>query len=830
MIRLVLPALVLVVASLSAPLLLHAQPTTVDSSDAAVGADRVLRSTSIDESELELYPVANVSELIDLQPGVVDGHVRGGRPEEIGFYFGRFPINNPYFNRATFEVEPNMLSALHVQPGMVDSRYGYGMSGVVLMEPIRIPDRWTAAVLGFAGAFASTRELEFLQRESDSGPTLDLADFENSRITFNDAAGTPAQRDFRINAGGPVIPGRLGVVVAARALSREGHMLGRRLFMPDDGILAFSGRPRSEWLIRSSGDESFVQLGGEDRLTLSGRVNVLVMPELELTYDGIYQSATRHPYDHEQKYVPDGTRKEQNRALLHALQLVYGAGSSTRAWGHYAFMGDRRTARLFETPTDSRYVVQGPGNGANAFDAGGNDLTRSLTEVGTHMASIAAAHRFQRVHEIRGGVEARIHQIERTEGRVEVVPGTGARLSANPLFSNEAIVTPSELSAFAGVTLQIDRLTVDAGLRSSYFDPAAQRPLDWSRATDAYIPNLEGTSFYDPEEGDSIRNRQDASVKSWVSPRVELSFPITPLTKVRFGAGILYQMPALHLLYENLEYEPRPNDDFQQAVVFSNPDLEPERTLHIEMGVEHQLSENLGAQLALFGKDIKDITGFAYSRDVRTNIFVMQTMNTEIAEVRGATLSLFGPSSEDAELTWSLDYSLLFVEGTASSTPDAFLRFVAGLDDVRSSERLDWDRRHVIHNSIVWRPTPLLTVTLLNRLQSPLPYRFAMTNRPEYVVAGDDTPVQLLSDIRVWYDVPVLDDAIRLFVQVDNLTDARISRSVLSGTGTATDLYERGRHVLLNAEVEGVNTLQEYADDRFYLPPRTISAGLALRF
>jgi hypothetical protein len=248
------------------------------------------------------------------------------------------------------------------------------------------------------------------------------------------------------------------------------------------------------------------------------------------------------------------------------------------------------------------------------------------------------------------------------------------------------------------------------------------------------------------------------------------------------------------------------------------------------MGVAHRLSEGLNAELALFGKDSHDLTSFGYERDVQTQVLLMRPINIDLVEVRGATISLMTAGSDDEVLSWSIDYSLLFVEGNASAANDAVMRFLSGLDDVKSMERLEWDRRHVLHNAITFRPSPELTITFLNRLQSPLPYRFAVTNRPEYVVGSDDAPVQLHADVRVWYDVPLLNDGLRVFLQVDNLTDARIPRSVLSDTGISSDLYQKGRHLVLDTEVEGVNSLQEFADDRFYLPPRTISLGLALAF
>ncbi len=659
---------------------------------------------------------------------------------------------------------------------------------------------------------------------------MDLADFEIDRVAFNDAAELPAVADLQFLGGGPVLGNRVQVLLNGRYVSKAGHMLGRRLFTPTDGITAFTGRPRNEWIVRSNGDERFVQLGGEDRLTVSAKAQARVAPAFDLSYEAVIQTSDRRPYDHSQKYVPDGSSRAFDRAQLHVADFVYGEGSNTRSWGHYAYMSDRRGERLYDDPTDERYVFQGPGNGANAFDAGGNDLNRTSTRIRTHMAAITAAHRFLEVHEVRAGAEARVHRIQRKEGRVEVLPNGEARMSLNPIFDNRIDVHPSELAAFVDATIQIERFTIEAGIRSTYFDPAAEVPLDWTRASSLFIPNTVGTVYYDPEEGDTIRNREDAPIQSWISPRFELSFPIGDQTRFWFGGGSLYQMPPLQVLYANLDYELGVGSIPQLPTVYANPSLEPERTLHVEMGVEHQLNDALDLEVALFGKDVKNLTGYTFERGVVTASLVARPVNVDEAQVRGATVSLLSRPSETATLSWSVDYSLLFVEGTASSMLEAFHRFASGLDANRSQVRLDWDRRHVLHNSIVWRPSARLTLALQNRLQSPLPYNMAVTNRPEYIVTGDDTPVQLIADARLWYRIPAGNHGLDLFLQVKNLTDARVGRSVFSGTGMSADLYETGRHLLLDEEVEGVNSLQEYADDRFYLSPRTVSLGLTYRF
>ena len=90
-----------------------------------------------------------------------------------------------------------------------------------------------------------------------------------------------------------------------------------------------------------------------------------------------------------------------------------------------------------------------------------------------------------------------------------------------------------------------------------------------------------------------------AKSKYQVSPRLGISFPITEKGVIHFSYGHFFQTPELRYMYEN----PRFWVDVTKANVtprIGNADIEPERTVMYEIGLQQGLSENLYLHLTGF--------------------------------------------------------------------------------------------------------------------------------------------------------------------------------------------------------------------------------------
>ena len=169
-------------------------------------------------------------------------------------------------------------------------------------------------------------------------------------------------------------------------------------------------------------------------------------------------------------------------------------------------------------------------------------------------------------------------------------------------------------------------------------------------------------------------------------------------------------------MYVNNEF-----DRGQGAAAYSvgNANLEPERTLQFEVGLQQGLTESMGLDLTVFSKDIRELAG---QTAVRGNIGVPvgRLQNIDYGTVKGFTLSLFERGK--GQVSWTVDYTLQFASGSASNPAERFNRFVNNADEIIAINRLDWDKRNVLNNSITWNSKFGLTLSAINSLQAGSPY------------------------------------------------------------------------------------------------------------
>ena len=81
--------------------------------------------------EIEDLPVQNLTDVVNLQAGVVDGHFRGGRTGEVQYQVDGVSINNAFDNKASMNIDRSLLQEVQVISGTFDAEYGQAMSGVV---------------------------------------------------------------------------------------------------------------------------------------------------------------------------------------------------------------------------------------------------------------------------------------------------------------------------------------------------------------------------------------------------------------------------------------------------------------------------------------------------------------------------------------------------------------------------------------------------------------------------------------------------------------------------------------------------------------------------
>ena len=85
----------------------------------------------ISSKEIENIPVQSFMEIVDIQPGVAAGHIRGGRKSEVLYLVDGIPIQEAIEGKAGSELPNSSIIEMTVQTGGFSAEYGNAMSGVV---------------------------------------------------------------------------------------------------------------------------------------------------------------------------------------------------------------------------------------------------------------------------------------------------------------------------------------------------------------------------------------------------------------------------------------------------------------------------------------------------------------------------------------------------------------------------------------------------------------------------------------------------------------------------------------------------------------------------
>ncbi len=802
---------------------IEGQEIVVTAERPIVQVDRTTTTAVVDEKQLEALPVTSVNEAINLQAGVVDGHFRGGRTGEVAYLVNGVPINNAFSQEASFEIEQNMVSSLEVISGVFNAEYGQALSGVVNIVTKGLPDKWSGSFLGYVGGIVSNRELEFLTRNAGPGSNLSAADFESETVTYTEAASIPNLTDIQASFGGPLMKEKLGLQASIRYLEDKSHFIARDLFAPSDSSLGLNtGLPPEAWNIESTGSGDFVARNKTQRLSVNATIGYKISSTIKFDYNIFTQGGTFSPFSHNRKYVPDGINNVEffNQTHIGALRFTF--GSSAFANVSYSYLRDKTDVRLYDNPTDLRYQSADFNNfqGANAFSVAGNDLFTSDQLTQTHTLVADYTWQINRIHLFKTGIQSRLHSLDNRDFGIERSFRTGNLPQPSPdQFNDNTLQTnPVEFSAYVQDKMEFTGLIVNAGLRLDYFNPDYELPIDWAQAALTEIP--------DPNNpAQTISNRTDADSEVQLSPRIGIAFPISSTGVMRFSAGLFFQVPRFNLLYTNPEYEVNPASSSNS---FGNPGISPERTLSFEIGLQQGLTDQLGLELTIFSKDIRNLTGQEILRTPQGD-FAIRWINRDYGTIRGLTFSLF--QRPGGTVSWTLDYTLQFAEGTASSPDEAFGRQQAGLDAILSLVRLNWDRRHVLNNTITLNLGNGLDVTFINQLQSGTPYTTVRNFIRSIEPNNADRPLLFGSDVRAYYRPPFLGSDIGLFFQVENIFDVEQEVNVYDDTGRADESVTLELFRRTGAQVGGLNTLDEffYRQD-FFGAPRKISVGLNYRF
>ena len=771
------------------------EPAVIEGEMVVVTAERPLVEfnqtssvSSISAEDIKNLPVQSLSEIVNLQAGVIDGHFRGGRLGEVQYQVDGVTVNNPFNNSSTLQLDKSILEEVQVISGTFDAKYGQAMSGVV------------NAVLR-SGSDNFEWSGEFYNGSYFTGDT--------ERYPNNNSIRPLNIQNYQMTISGPTFIPATTFFLSGRRFLNNGHLFGTRRFLPTDR------HDFAAQIFNPTGDNELVSMSRNSEVSGQFKITNKSLPNVQLSYQAILFDSKRNNYEHGFRLNPDGIKTNTTFSLAHGLTYIHTLSEKmffrlNLRQNYFSY-----TDFMYEDLYDPRYLTAGLPRGDANYEYGsiiqGVDLGRFKQKTDSYIFKWDLSWQANRYNFIEFGLEAQTSEIvfgspgfivpTTIDGREVLMPRENI-----PRVPGIQTYFPFQFAAYLQDRVELGDLIIRAGVRFEYFDAAAKVPSDLQNPANT----IEGA----PES-----RLIDARVKYALAPRVGFSFPITDLASMYFSYGHFYQLPGLGLLYNNSDYSLL--DQLQAGGisygVMGNPDLEPEKTIQYEFGLKHAIGKILGTQLSFFYKDIRDLLGVEFI-STYTAAEYGRFVNIDFGNVYGITLSL--TQQNLGNLSTSFDYTLQFASGNSSDPRETANRAAAGKDPRPRTVPFNWDQRNTINASVVYFVPDNFSLSTIIRYGSGQPFT------PE-IGAGFGADLEtnsgqkksfLLVDLRgeKYFTLPYVQ--LSLFFRVFNLFNNHfVNGFVFSSTGSPDYSLTPAAH-----------RLQLINPARFH-EPRRIEIGISFR-
>ncbi len=172
---------------------------------------------------------------------------------------------------------------------------------------------------------------------------------------------------------------------------------------------------------------------------------------------------------------------------------------------------------------------------------------------------------------------------------------------------------------------------------------------------------------------------------SWyISPRLGISHPITDHDVLYFNYGHFVQWPEFSVMYQR---------DTQGPSAFElrgNPNLEPEKTVAYELGIDHAFTDDFKVDITGFFKDIEGLLDQWHVGQKPWDYYMYA--NLDYGRSRGFELNFEKRYSN--HISGTAGYTYMYATGKSSSDRQTYDRDFSGLTTPLRENYLDWDERH----------------------------------------------------------------------------------------------------------------------------------------
>ncbi|HEX3074366.1 MAG TPA: TonB-dependent receptor, partial [Ignavibacteriales bacterium] len=335
-------------------------------------------------------------------------------------------------------------------------------------------------------------------------------------------------------------------------------------------------------------------------------------------------------------------------------------------------------------------------------------------------------------------------------------------------------------------------------------------------------------------------NLKEADKQIQLSPRLGVSFPISPTGVFHAAYGHFFQMPSFEKMYN----QPlRTLTSLQlEGMLLGNAELKPEKTIAYEIGLQQGITEDIAVDVTAYYKDIRNLLGIEKVTTVDA-VGYTRFINRDYGNSRGITVGLH--KDGDGFITGAINYTYSDSRGS-SSDPEALQLIQAstsiGGETVQFVNRqilpLDWDQRHTLNIILNFSEKSNWNLGIVGYLRSGNPYS------PTFIERYDISEIEYKNEAskpfswnvdliaKKFFTLGGLNTAV--FFKVDNLFDNLNENSVYSSTGRAGQNARLPQEEQLEIErllQENNFTLGEIDNNPdWYSSPRKIEFGIEVLF
>jgi outer membrane receptor protein involved in Fe transport len=472
---------------------------------------------------------------------------------------------------------------------------------------------------------------------------------------------------------------------------------------------------------------------------------------------------------------------------------------------------------LYEDPYDPRYVQPGFGDPLSGytFRYGGNYTGRYNRYSFSNVIQWQLNSQVSKKHKLGVGAEARYHRIYSHNMDIHDPDENDSVfvISYRTLGSEdnqEYLKKPVEISAYVQDKMEYDIMIINAGVRFDYFDPRSSLPS-----------NLKNPQNNKDFPGAFIYTK--ASKKTQLSPRLGVSFPITDQGIIHFSYGHFFQIPSFEDLYVNSDYLVTEGSGLSNYT--GNPDLDAQRTVMYEIGLQQVLFTNFKIDVSAYYRDIRNLLGMEIINTYQGTKYA-RYINRDYGNVRGFIVSLEKRFAD--YFGAKLDYTYQIAEGNASDPMSVYNNNQSNppVESNKTVVPLNWDQRHTLNLSVNVGVPGDWTAGLIFSYGSGLPYTESIrVSKGVQFENGGRKPATYNVDLRADKAFEIGPLHLSAFILVYNLLDIKNEYSVNNASGRANvDMFTGEAGTIF-----GLNTIQQYVNNpSSFSAPRQVRLGVSL--